>query len=78
MIVIDLTSVEAAKREEVLTMIRGRLSNFGRYQDEEQGIDLPIEVDSAAKIGYREEQKSLDDYRRELDGELKNVKKSDR
>ena len=78
MIVLDLTSVNPEEREAVLARIKDRLTNFGHYKDKGKGIDLPIQVDSAAKVGYRDEDKSLDDYRRELEAELKLVKAKSR
>ncbi|MBA2278864.1 hypothetical protein H0V99_00260 [Candidatus Saccharibacteria bacterium] len=74
MIVVDLSTIDLDKREAILDTIKARLHDFGQYKDAAKGIDLPIQVDAVAKIGYSADNKSLDEYRNELDAELKQVK----
>ena len=75
LMVVNLTDVEEAERENVLKMLQERLYNFGTVIDSLTGDKINIEIDSAATIGYRADGKSLKDYREKLDAEVSQIKK---
>ncbi len=74
MMILDLSSVPPEKRQETLDMLRGRLYNFGEVTDSRTGEKIQIQIDSAGTIGYKKDQKTLKDYREQLDLEVSDFK----
>jgi GGDEF domain-containing protein len=70
MVAMDLSDVQLEKREAALRSGQERLDNLGYYTDDETGLSLPISIRSVGTIGYAQENKSLEDYYKELDPKL--------
>jgi len=76
MMIVDLSSVDEEQRQVVLQKMQDRLRSFGSITDERTGDTINIEIDSAAMIGIKSDQKPLKFYRDQLDAQVSAFKAS--